>query len=611
MTALVVIGKTKDAAKILRSLHFSQRLTATLFHYSIVLHGFAMEGNRDMVSVIYNEILERFPRPSVSARLAVLNSRTMRHKSASRTRKRRIAPASKTLHLPRALDFLVESLLDTSPADLASKDPQPGFQRLSSSEALPSIYTEFLIRTLNSAGAFCTAETLLARCQSLIDTSYLSFTEKTKATIKLLTAHMIGCIRKREFARVDRCWNLILERTILQGRPLLPSQDPDLKDAFLSTVPRPSSTLDINLPHIENISSSTANFASASEWDGLKVLPSYRHILSAPLTHYMQALNAQNLVALVPGLVEKLETAGFVLTSKNYNTYIQVLAQSADPQHQLEAFKIFEEKLLPNMPPWPILRRGKWIPRSTSDPKDQRRQKDPELDPETEARPEPESEPEPEPESGPVPRRFIEKFRPGLLMPTYYTMVFLGSVAMRLQRRGARGEGINLRQLRTHAPGTLEAVFQLPYLRDRFQGVLLRGHEIRGDLVKRLRRPPRPYRAGVRGSKSHLDHIPIDHAYENPLLEFGLDEKTAPRAEPILPTFSDAERYTGEVIRQPIVVERTGQLESEPEFRSRLRREGQKKLTLVEQMRADAKKERIVSDIYFGEPHIASVNVKT
>jgi hypothetical protein len=28
-------------------------------------------------------------------------------------------------------------------------------------------------------------------------------------------------------------------------------------------------------------------------------------------------------------------------------------------------------------------------------------------------------------------------------------------------------------------------------------------------------------------------------------------------------------------------------------------------------MRADAMKERIVSDIYFGEPHIASVNFKT
>jgi hypothetical protein len=108
-----------------------------------------------------------------------------------------------------------------------------------------------------------------------------------------------------------------------------------------------------------------------------------------------------------------------------------------------------------------------------------------------------------------------------------------------------------------------------------------------------------------------LDHIPIDHAYENPLLEFGLDAKTTPRAEPILPTFSDAQTYTGEIIRQPIVMERTGQLESEPEFRSRLRRERQEKLTLVKQMRTDAKKERIVSDIYFGEPHIASVNVKT
>jgi pentatricopeptide repeat-containing protein PET309 len=607
MTALVVIGKTEDAAKILRSLHFSEHLTATLFHYSIVLHGFAMEGNRDMVSVIYNEILEHFPRPSASARLAVLHSQTRRDKSMWQTRQMRIAPASKMLHLPRALDFLVDSLLETAPADLASKDPQPGFQRMSSNEALPSIYMEFLISTLNSAGAFHKAEKLLARCQSLIDTSYLSFTERTKANIQLLMTHMIGCIRKGEFARADRCWNLILQQALPHGRPLLASQDPDSEDPFVATVPpRSPSRLDINLPHAKKNFNSPTNFTSGSEWDDLKILPSYRYLLAVPLTHYMQALSAQNLVSLVPALVEKLENAGFALTSKNYNTYIQVLTQSADPQRQLDAFKIFEEKLLPNMPPWPILRRGKWIPRSISKQNDQGRKKNPELDPETGGQLDPESEPEPEP----VPRRLIEKFRPGLLVPTYYTMVFLASAFMRFQRRGARGENMNIRQLRMHAPGTVEAVLQLPYLQDRVQGVLLRGREIRGDLVKRPRRPPKPDRAGVRGSKSLLDHIPIDHAYKNPLLEFALDDKT-PIAESTPPNISDAQMYTGEIFRQPAVMERTGRLEFDSEFRSRVRREGQAKLAVVEQMRADAKKERIVSDIYFGEPHIASINFKT
>jgi pentatricopeptide repeat-containing protein PET309 len=600
MTALVVIGKTKDAAHILRSLHFNEHLTATLFHYSIVLHGFAMEGNRDMASVIYNEILERFPRPSVSARLAVLHSQTGRDKSVWRTQQTRIAPASKMLHLPRALDFLADTLLGTSQADLATKDPQPGLQRRSPSEALPSIYMEFLINTLNSAGAFNKAEKLLGRCQSLIDTSYLSLPDKAKGSIQLLTAHMIGCIRKGEWARVENCWNLILARALPQEQLFLRNRDTTSEQFFASTpAPRPSSALDINLPHEYKILGSTTNFSSSSEVDVLKILPSQRYLLAVPLTHYMQALSAQKLITLIPSLVEKLEKAGFALNSKNYNTYIQVLTQSADPQHQLQAFKIFEEKLLPNMPPWSILRRGKWTPRSILNPMEQDRLLDQDRDP----------KPEPYPE--PVPRKFIEKFRPGQLVPTYYTMVFLGTVLMRFQRGGAKGEEMNLRQLRFHAPGTVEAVARLPYLRDRVQGVLLRGREIRGDLVKRPRRPPKPDRAGLRGSKSPLDHVPINHAYGDPFPEVPLDAEQTTNSVSVPPSLWDAQAYTGEILHEPALLERTGRTESDQEFRKRLRREAQEKSALLEQMRADAKQERLVSDIYFGEPHIGSTNFKT
>jgi hypothetical protein len=42
-----------------------------------------------------------------------------------------------------------------------------------------------------------------------------------------------------------------------------------------------------------------------------------------------------------------------------------------------------------------------------------------------------------------------------------------------------------------------------------------------------------------------------------------------------------------------------------------LRREEQERSAMAEQIRADAKKERLVSDMYFGEPHIESTNFKT
>jgi pentatricopeptide repeat-containing protein PET309 len=596
MTALVVIGKTQDAAQILRSLHFNEHLTATLFHYSIVLHGFALEGNRDMVSVIYNEILERFPRPSVSARLAVLHSQAKRDLSAWRARQMRIAPASKMLHLPRALDFLADILLETSQADLATKDPQPGFQRRSPVEALPSIYMEFLINSLNSSGAFSKAEKLLARCQSLIDTSFLGDAEKRKSSIQLLTAHMIGCMKKKEFARVDNCWNLIIAQAISHGRPLLRDPDSTRKGSFVSvSPPQPSSAVDIALPKADSLSGFTKSSSSHSEDDGAKVLPSQRYLLAAPITRYIQALGAQNLAALVPDLVEKLEKAGFSLNSKNYNTYVQVLTQSTNPQHQLLAFKVFEEKLLPNMPSWSLLRRGKWAPRPALERKEQTNEPDSELEPEQE----------------PLPRKFIESFKPGHLVPTYYTMVFLATALIRFQRRGVRGEAMNLQLLRTHAPGTVDAVARLPYLQDRVQGVLLRGREVRGDFVKRPRRPPKPDRAGLRGSRSPLDHIPIDHAYEDRLPDAAIDVKDTTSSGSTQSNVWNANTYTEEILREPAVMERTGRAESGPAFHDRLRREEQERSVMVEQMRADAKKERLVSDIYFGEPHIESTNFKT
>ena len=574
MSALVVIGKTKDAAQILRSLHFSENLTATLFHYSIVLHGYAQEGNRDMVAVIYNEILERFPRASMSAKLAVLHTESGRDVSVWRQRRQQTGE-SKVLQMPRALDFLADILLETSQMDLAVKDPQPGFQRRSPVEALPSIYMEFLINALNSSGAFYKAEKLLSRCRSLIETSYLSDSEKTKTSIQLLTAYMIGCIKEEQYKRVDDCWNMIVTRAVSRGQQLYPSFAQEVLGSKTSPPPSPFSVPNISLPKADQILRSSTPVSSPWEEKMPSINYAQRYVLSAPLTRYMQALSTQKLSSLVPSLVEKVQKNGFALSSKNWNTYIQVLAQSADPKHQLHAFELFEAKLLPNMPPWPLLRRGKWAPKPTY------------------AEDEQEELPEP------VPRKFIEKFRHDQLVPTYFTMVQLGAALMKFQRRGAKGESMNLRILRSHAPGTVEAVTSLPYLRDRVQGLLLRGRDLIGDLVKRPRRPPIPDRSGLRGSKSPLDHIPIDHVNEV--------RGTSLRAHDL----QNAESYGGEILRQPAVMERTGQTEFRLAYRDRTRRQEREKLAMIQQIRRDAKRESMVSDIYIGEPNIASTNFKT
>ena len=586
MTALVVIGKTKDAAQILRSLHFNERLTATLVHYSIVLHGYAQEGNRDMVSVIYNEIIERFPKPSISARLALLHTQGKRDLSSWR-RWQLATSQSLVLKMPRTLEFLTETLLSIDSTDYATKEPQPGLSRRSPRDALPSAYMDFLINILNCNGAFSKAQQLLERCLSLIASSTLGDNEKQNRSVQLLTAHLIGCSKQKQYGKVDDIWNTVLRQVLSRTTPATSGALPQEQKSGSRTVDPPSSPIVFQSPASSAIPS-TPFFPSQPPrllLSGAKISPAYRYSLSAPITRYMQALADQGKHHVVPGLVEDLEKAGFALSSKNYNTYVQTLAQSREPKLQVHAFEVFEAKFLDHVPHWSLLRRGKWMEWS-------------ELG---------NVKSEMATTSLLTKRRLLEKIRPSQLMPTYFTMVHLGAVMLAFQRRSAQDDPINFRYLRNRAPGTVAAVSNMPYLRDRVQGMLLRGHEARGDFVKRPHLPPIPERAGLRGSMSPMDHLPIAPVYD-PHSRATATTPRDHRFDSEVDKLSLAEQYSGEVHREKVVLARSGQLEHDAAYHHRLKHESKEKLALIEQIRRDARASRMTSDIYFGEPHIDSIS---
>ena len=586
MTALVVVGKTKDAAQILRSLHFNEHLTATLVHYSIVLHGYAQEGDRDMVSVIYNEILERFPKPSVSARLAVLHTQSKRDLSTWRRRqlrKRKSVP----LKMPGTLKFLTDTLLDIDPTDYATKQPQPGFSRRSPRDALPSAYMDFVINILNFHGAFSQAEQLLERCQSLIASSTLGDNEKQNRTLQLLTAHLIGCSKQKQYGKVDDIWNAILRQVLAWTTQATSRTSPEGLKSGNRTVEPPSSPF--LFPSSGELEITSTSFfpsrPSRPLLGGAKISPAHRYSLSAPISRYMQALADQDKHHVVPGLVEDLEKAGFALSSKNHNTYVQTLAQSREPKLQVHAFEVFEAKFLDHVPHWSLLRRGKWMEQSQLD----------NVESETAT------------SSLLTKRRLLEKIRPGQLMPTYFTMVYLGAAMLAFQRRSAQGDPINFRYLRNRAPGTVAAVSNMPYLRDRVQGMLLRGHDARGDPVKRPPQPPKPERAGLRGSMSPMDHLPIAPVYD-PHSRATATTSRDHRVDSEADTLRLAEQYSGEVHREKVVLARSGQLEHDTAYHGRLKQESVEKLALIEQIRRDSRASRMTSDSYFGEPHVDSIS---
>jgi len=613
MTALVVIGKTRNAVEILRSLDLDQTVDPTPFHYSIVLHGFAQEGNRDMANVIFCEMLDRFPRISLSARLAMLHVQSKRDyvKTLSMPRGRLVHTVLKQ---GRATEFLGEMLLETSKQDLATKEPQPGLGRRRVQRAIPFVYMDFLIRSLASDGQIGAAEALLRRYESLRQSSYLDL-NKGNEVIDLLTAQMIVAIQKQQWTVVQRTWDQILTRATQDAlsfseRPErrktedtkaaadLETTDggsaPGKAPSLTSPVPRRATNLETVEANSESSFTSMlaapAGVRSPLDKLNLRILPSQRFILSIPLTNYMRALDAQGRYDAMVDLVQKLQQVGFALTSKNWNTYIQVLTRSPSSGHQLLAFETFEHKLYPNTPPWRLLRRGKWlerIPGATLRAGYAQKNE-------------------------PVPRKMVEKLRPELPVPTYFTMVYLGTALMKFHRLANKGDQSKLTQARERAPGTLRRVQHMPYLRDRVQGILLRGRQVKGDLVKRPRRAPIPDRSGLRGSKSPLDHISVDELQN-------IEEAIAPRhdirpssegGDCTKPDQADtwthdinlAEKFEGQIIRSPTYRDSQGRYEEEAEVSRRISAEERRRVRLVDRIRQDIQHPRVMNDAYFGAP---------
>ncbi|OAP55399.1 hypothetical protein AYL99_10372 [Fonsecaea erecta] len=479
MTALVVLNRTRDAVQILRTLSLSQTLAATPFHYAIILHGFAKEGDRDMANVVYQEMVERFPRIGASPRLAML------HLQASRN--------SIPNERPRfAAQYLEEILHELSAQDRAARQPQPGLHRRRGVDAIPTVYLEYLIDLLAARGQIKHAEKLLQRFDSLAQSSYLMLGNAASSSIQFLTRRLMISSESHDWEKVESTWKQILERGIQtarrfsrsgrketpgegrapDGQRLLPVRPIGLPDSelitkgdfsFESMIPRPAATSGpLNEP-------------------GLAILPSQKYILEAPLTRYLNSLSIRQFESRAIALVAELERVGFALSSKNWNMYIQILTLSKDQQHWLRAYEIFEQKMIANTPPWSVLRRGKWLLSEAS------QGSSPIL----------------------VSRKAMEKRDPGQLMPTYYTAVHLASVLLKANRLAAEGDRATYMALRKTAPQTCRFVQSMPYHRDRIQGVLLRGRKVRADPQKHPREFAEPDRSGVLGSKSPADHIPV------------------------------------------------------------------------------------------------------
>ncbi|PYH43307.1 putative translation regulator (Cya5) [Aspergillus saccharolyticus JOP 1030-1] len=464
MLSLALIGKTENARRILREMHRNNRVYTTEFHYAIILLGYVRSRNRDMVHVIFKEIQERFGEAGLASRLLVLRSQLARDLQI--ITHGGDAAAEAYTRLEHAERFLEETISEVKTSNLATKSPVLGAGRMSAKQAFPVAYYEHMMNAYGRRGASRRAQELFDEyVQSQPTSSNEDVVEM--APVRLLTALMLAHSKAGEHEKVEEYWNIVFPRAIkMASRPNIESW-----------LPIPASSDEAPLPSSEEVlivssqapreSSSEGAASDTPELSNFSILSAHRFMLSRALSLVIRSLAYRDEISRIPQVILEVEEAGFALTTYNWSAFIQMLACSDHPSDQLEAFTMFEHRFMPNFPGWKYLRRGyglkpQGVP-ATIDAVEQPKQKHPPN------------------LLGKEGRRYWSKIQPDFMQPTYVTMVYLAAALNAFRARTIRNGPAELQALFDLAPNTVKAVGEIPYLRDKYQGVLLRQREQRPD----------------------------------------------------------------------------------------------------------------------------------
>ncbi|GAQ33384.1 hypothetical protein AtubIFM55763_005317 [Aspergillus tubingensis] len=480
MLSLVLIGQTDSARRILRALHRGRRVYATEFHYAVILYGYLKDRNRDMVHIIFREIKDRFNQPGLGSRLLVLKSQIQRDLQL-------LAQGGQVgnhanIRLENSEKFLAETLADYHSTKLATKYPLLGSGRMSARKGFPAVYYEYMISAYGMKGAYLSA-------RRLFDDYTASHPPKDSdeenyhdiAPLRLLSALMLAHLKAEQYQQVEECWNLAFTRALKIASPTSPEIDEWLsRQLNPGTPPLPS--------HAELLVNPDDSQARPSESATTKkdpILPAYRFMLSRPLSLYLRSLAYGNEVSKISEVIAKYVEAGFSMTTFNWSTFVQMLASSDRLSDQIEAFTVFEHKFMPNFPGWDNLRRGygarpPGVPSTIDAMENPKRAKPPNV-------------------LGRLGRRYWSKIQPDFMQPTYVSMVYLAAALRRLRERSIHEGGTDLQAIYDAAPKTIAAVARLPYLREKFQGVLLRRRQEKGEMVDELGRDRYVWTGGILG----------------------------------------------------------------------------------------------------------------
>ncbi|CRG90273.1 hypothetical protein PISL3812_07316 [Talaromyces islandicus] len=510
LLSFCIVGRPDSARRLLRGLQRSRRIHASEFLYTIVLYGFVRQGNRDMVHIIYKEMVARFENPGLSARLLML-----RHTIGRDTLKDVGTGDSSNNRLALSEDYLFRAIFDFAKTDFAKKGPRPGTSSLPLNQAFPSLYYEPVLKAYSAEGLHARNEKLLAEYRMDVEAAKANGQTTVTPSLRFLSVLMEVYLQAGKLEIIEEFWKIAKERALAVSRGInIEPLSINKKDARQPALATDSTTTDSATTQAEqqqsNLSESGMVLDSATKpvehttargpfYLDRELVPAQAYILSRPLSLYIRAIGESGQTGLLPELVKNHTRRGYSLTSANWLTYVRTLAASPLASEQIHAFTTFERMFMPTFPGWRRLRRGvqlrpRNVPR-TIDMLDKRKIGNTET-------------------IGKAGTRLWTKIDATWTKPTYNVMIYLASALRDFKRRSLYVGTEEMDALYAAAPQTLDAIAVMPHLRDKFQGVLLRDQPEKIDRHKSSREP---YVwtggiLGIEGQRRRKLRTPEDHA---------------------------------------------------------------------------------------------------
>ena len=387
LQSFCVQGRPNVAFGIIRKIMGKKGVRTTALHYAVVLRGFIRTKQYGNFFKTAQHMVDKGIRASFSVQRLLVE--------AAVHLDRQVRPENEgsgvPFQSPRAEMLLSDGLDSMDRSELAPKEPILGIGPQRLEQAYVSNYFASTIDSYGSQGNFVKAIETYNRYYNTAKED--SPNTEVDQPINILNALMMTHYRQGNHAEVENCWYLALTKAESYAR------------RYGADLSKPG-------------------------W----VQHSRRFALNWPLGHYMRSLLATDRVHDIRPLIEELERAGYALTNRNWNIYVQCLAMG--PQgREVEAFRLCEEKLMRDWPGWK--KHGGFVPAI----------------------------------KGAVKRMQPSLYQQGKRVPDYTTLVYLARAYVNARSRHAFTGLRNpiLEQIHAEAPQAFKAVNEMPRMDDNIQ----------------------------------------------------------------------------------------------------------------------------------------------